>query len=210
MELAEFPEEWEVTKLSEVCETATGGTPSRRNSDYFGGRIPWVKSGELEDTVITEAKEKISKLAITESNAKVFPKGTVLMAMYGATVGKLGRLAIDAATNQAVCAFFPGKKLDSSFLWHYLRGIRGELLHSSFGAAQPNISQTLIRNLEIPIPPLAEQRRIVARVDGLTSRSEQLRQLNISLVEDMSRILRAEYKRITENAPTRPFAPAPF
>jgi type I restriction enzyme S subunit len=88
------------------------------------------------------------------------------MAMYGANVGKLGRLDIDAATNQAVCAFFPKKRLDSGFLWHYLRGIRAELIHSSIGAAQPNISQTLIRNLEIPIPPLPEQQRIVTRLEG--------------------------------------------
>ena len=195
MEFDELPEAWEVTKLSEVCETATGGTPSRNNPDYFRGQIPWVKSGELEDTTISEAKEGISKQAIAESNAKVFPKGTVLMAMYGATVGKLGRLEIDAATNQAVCAFFPGKKLNSGFLWHYLRGIRGELIHNSFGAAQPNISQTLIRNLEIPIPPLAEQRRIVARVEALTRRLDQARQVRQAAISEATSV----FQRVLEN-----------
>src|SRR2546422_10863077 len=100
MELDDLPETWEVRRLSHVCETATGGTPSRKNPDYFRGHIPWAKSGELEDGMIAATQESISKQAIAESNAKVFPKGTVLMAMYGATVGKLGRLDNDAATNQ--------------------------------------------------------------------------------------------------------------
>jgi type I restriction enzyme, S subunit len=207
MELAELSEAWEVTRLSEVCETATGGTPSRKNPDYFHGHIPWVKSGELEDTTISEAGEGISKQAIAESNAKVFPRGTVLMAMYGATVGKLGRLAIDAATNQAVCAFFPGKKLDSGFLWHYLRGIRGELIHNSFGAAQPNISQTLIRNLEIPVPPLAEQRRIVARVEALTRRLDQARQARQAAVADAAAVGHAVWDRAFADIPTEQWQP---
>ena len=207
MEIAELPETWEVSKLSEVCETATGGTPSRRNADYFSGRIPWAKSGELQDNIISETEEAISKQAIAESNAKVFPKGTVLMAMYGANVGKLGRLDIDAATNQAVCAFFPGKKLDSGFLWQYLRVIRGELIHNSFGAAQPNISQTLIRNLEIPVPPLAEQRRIVARVEALTRRLDQARQARQAAIAEAAAVGHAVWDRAFADIPPAQWQP---
>ncbi len=200
-----LPQGWSLHRLADVCLTKTGGTPSRTNPDYFQGTIPWVKSGELEDGVITNAEEAISQRAVAESNAKVFPSGTLLMAMYGATVGRLGRLALDAATNQAVCAFFPTPQLTSDFLWHYLRAIRGELLHNSFGAAQPNISQTLIRALEIPVPPLAEQRRLVARIEALTSQAQELRALNASLVEDAIRLLAADYKRICRDAVTQPF-----
>jgi type I restriction enzyme S subunit len=197
----ELPEDWKFALLSEICLTKTGGTPSRKNPAYFSGQIPWVKSGELKDGWIMTAEEGITERAVAESNAKTFPNGTLLMAMYGANVGKLGRLAMDAATNQAVCAFFPKPELDSDFLWHYLRAIRAELLHNSFGAAQPNISQTLIKALEIPLPPLAEQRRLVARIESLTSRLEQARQARqVALAEAATVFQRALELSFDENA----------
>lgn len=185
----ELPEAWKLHRLADICLTKTGGTTSRKNPDYFTGATPWVKSGELEDGIIATTEESITEQAVAESNAKVFPKGTLLMAMYGATVGKLGRLAMDAATNQAVCAFFPKPELNSEFLWHYLRGIRAELLHNSFGAAQPNISQTLIKALEIPVPPLAEQRRLVARIEALTSSLAQARQARQAALAEAETLL---------------------
>lgn len=177
MERFELPEGWEWKKLSEVARTTSGGTPSRKISAYFSGDIPWVKSGELEDGWIFDTEEKISREGLENSNAKIFAKGTLLIAMYGATVGKLGILGIDAATNQAVCAIFPDESLNRDFLFAYLRTVRTQLLHDSFGAAQPNISQTLIKEMEIPIPPLSEQRRIVARIEELTKRVEEAKKV---------------------------------
>lgn len=108
-EIGPVPEHWDVVRLGEVAETTSGGTPSRKHPEYFGGKIPWVKSGELSDNLIRCTEESLTDAGLLNSNAKVFPKGTLLIAMYGATAGKVGILACEAATNQAVCAIFPGR-----------------------------------------------------------------------------------------------------
>src|SRR5207249_8748898 len=137
---------------------------------YYTGNIPWVKSGELDDGVISDTSEKITNEAVANSSAKVFSKGTLLIALYGATVGKLGVLGIDAATNQAVCGIFENKKLVSrDYVRLYLLSIRQELIRRSFGGAQPNISQSLLRDLKIPLAPLPEQRYIVSHIESVFS-----------------------------------------
>src|SRR5262245_47297814 len=98
---------WAERKLGDIAQTTSGGTPNRKNLKYFGGQIPWVKSGELEDTFINCTEEKITEHGLEHSSAKLFPAGTLLMAMYGATVGKTAILRIEAATNQAICAITP-------------------------------------------------------------------------------------------------------
>lgn len=157
--------EWERTPLAEIAETASGGTPSRGDKRNFGGHIPWVKSGELGDGIVTECEERITESGLENSSAKVFPKGTLCIAMYGATVGKLGVLGIEAATNQAVCAIFPGERVSRDFLKLNLLSVRDELIHLGQGGAQPNISQRIIRSLQVPIPSRDEQDRIVAEVE---------------------------------------------
>lgn len=168
---------WRIARLGDVCETATGGTPSRGNPNYFGGDIPWVKSGELEDGIIFDTEEKITNEALANSNAKIFPKGTLLIALYGATVGRLSILGIDATTNQAVCAIFPNvEQMDTNYLFHFLFQEREKLLAQSFGGAQPNISQAIVRDIEIPLPPLPEQRRIAARLNEIMAEVARARQ----------------------------------
>ncbi len=154
-------------KLGEICETTSGGTPNRKNDAYYGGSIPWVKSGELGKGVISDTEEKITEQAVKESSAKIFPKGTLLIALYGATIGKLGFLGVPAATNQAVCGIFENEKIDLQFLSYYLFYKRNDLIAQGTGGAQPNISQTILKNLPIPLPPLAIQRAIVARIETL-------------------------------------------
>src|SRR5689334_4980194 len=99
--------DWVETRLGDIADTASGGTPDRKNPNYYGGTIRWVKSGELEDSFILETDEQLTTEGLKNSSAKIFPDGTLLMAMYGATVGKTAILKIPAATNQAVCAIFP-------------------------------------------------------------------------------------------------------
>lgn len=164
-----IPESWVTPKLGVVCFTTSGGTPSRKIGKYFEGTIPWVKSGELENNVILDTEEKITQEAIKNSSAKIFPKGTLLIALYGATVGKLAFLGVEAATNQAVCGIYKSEALNSKFLYYYLFSQRNNLVSQSFGGAQPNISQTILKELPIPFPPLAEQHRIVAKIDELFS-----------------------------------------
>ncbi len=162
-------------KLHEVAETCSGGTPSRGNKNFYGGSIPWIKSGELPDGEITFVEEKITQLALENSSAKLLPEGTLLIAMYGATVGKLGILTFSSATNQAVCAIILSKHLDRDYLFNWLLYIRKNLIEASFGGAQPNISQTVIRNLEIPIYPIDKQRQIATRLKVQLSEVEKAR-----------------------------------
>ncbi|MBR5643030.1 MAG: restriction endonuclease subunit S [Salinivirgaceae bacterium] len=154
-------------KLGQICETTSGGTPNRKNDAYYGGYIPWVKSGELGKGTIYDTEEKITEEAVKESSAKIFPKGTLLIALYGATIGKLGFLGVPAATNQAVCGIFENEKIDLQFLSYYLFHKRNDLIAQGTGGAQPNISQTILKNLSIPLPPLATQHQIVSRIETL-------------------------------------------
>jgi len=160
---------WSWVKLGEVCETTSGGTPSRKNPKYYDGKIPWIKSGELNFNTIRDSEEKITADAIENSNAKILEKGTLLIALYGATVGRLAFLGIEAATNQAVAAIFTPKNLSSKFLYWFLFSYREKLLTQRIGGAQPNISQGTLRNIPIPLPPLAEQKKIVEKIEELFS-----------------------------------------
>lgn len=160
---------WEKKKLGEICHTTSGGTPSRKNPSYYYGNIPWVKSGELEKGIIYDTEEKISEDALRNSSAKVFPQGTLLIALYGATIGKLGFLGVEAATNQAICGIFKSDIINLKFLSYYLFHKRNKLIEQGAGGAQPNISQTILKELEVLIPPFQEQHRIVAKIEELFS-----------------------------------------
>jgi type I restriction enzyme S subunit len=158
---------WDKLAIGDFCRTGSGGTPSRKKaSRYFGGNIPWVKSGELREGVITETEETITQLAVIESSAKFIPKGALLVAMYGATIGRVAKLGIDATSNQAVCHILPDESLaDMQYMFHVLQAQVPHWLGKGVGGAQPNISQEIIKNTVIPLPPLEEQRRIAAILD---------------------------------------------
>lgn len=171
-----LPNYWQVKKLGEVCHTTSGGTPNRSNPKYYQGNIPWVKSGELDKGLILDTEEKISEEAIKNSSAKIFPKGTLLIALYGATIGKLAFLGIDAATNQAVCGIFKNENIDSNYLNNFLSYKRPSLVKQGIGGAQPNISQGILKNLDVPLPPLPEQHAIVSKIEELFSELENGKQ----------------------------------
>ena len=162
---------WIIEPLSQICITTSGGTPSRKKAEFFiNGTIPWVKSGELENNIIMDAEEYITEGALQNSSAKILPSGTLLIALYGATIGKLAFLGIDAATNQAVCGIFKNDKVDLKYLYYYLLFSRPNLVKQGQGGAQPNISQTILKKLMVPYPvDLGEQQRIVARIEELFS-----------------------------------------
>ncbi|TGV03348.1 restriction endonuclease subunit S [Flavivirga rizhaonensis] len=164
-----FPNNWVKVTLNDICLTSSGGTPNRKNSSFYNGDIPWVKSGELNYNVILKSEEVISEEALKKSSAKIFPKGTLLIALYGATVGRLAFLGINAATNQAVASIMCFAGMPNRFLYYYLLHKKEELLQKRVGGAQRNISQRILNNLKIPLPPLAEQKRIVSFVDELFS-----------------------------------------
>lgn len=173
-------EGWTYKKLGEVCETSSGGTPSKSHKEYYeGGTIPWLRSGEVSQGLIYNTEFFITDLGLEKSSAKIFPVDTVVIAMYGATVGQVGLLKNEMATNQAVCGIFPNNSLYPLFLLYTLKSKKSLFLKDAVGGAQPNISQNLIKNTIIPIPPIAEQERIVAELDLLSGiiekKKEQLK-----------------------------------
>ncbi len=174
-----------VARLGEFCRTGSGGTPSRTQADrfYAKGTIPWVKSGELREGLITSAEEHVTEAALRESSIKLVPAGAILLAMYGATVGRLAILGIEATTNQAVCHIVPEpSKADTRYVYHALAAQVPSIVAMGVGGAQPNISQGLIKDLPISLPSLPEQRRIAAILDQADAlrakRREALAQLD--------------------------------
>jgi type I restriction enzyme S subunit len=169
--------------LGDLCHIATGGTPARSESAYFGGGIPWVKISDLLQGVVTATDETISRAGLENSAAKLLPKGTVLISVF-ATIGRTALLGIEAATNQAIAGVTPksGSELDARFLKHFFDASKQQLEGLARGVAQPNINLGILRSLEIPLPPLPEQRRIAAildKADALrTQRREALAQLD--------------------------------
>ena len=170
----EIPEEWEYDRIEHFCNKITsGGTPNRDNSDYYGGQITWIKSGELKNNFLSKSEEKITEKGLSESSAKLFPKNTLLIAMYGATIGKTAILEKDATTNQAICAILPNTNFDSFYLQQLLISMKNILISFGMGAGQPNINQQIIKTFHIPLPPLPEQQKI-ARI--LSNINEQITQ----------------------------------
>jgi len=157
---------WDYSKLGDVCKTSSGGTPLRSHPEFYeNGTIPWLKSGEVAQGYIYESEEFITEEALAMSSAKLFPVDTVLLAMYGATAGQVGILKFPATTNQAVCGIFPGEKFIPEFLYLILKSKKEYLVSQSSGGAQPNISQTIIKELVIPVPPISVQKEIVSKID---------------------------------------------
>lgn len=161
----EVPDNWAWTTLGNIGTWQAGGTPSRSNKSYYGGNIPWLKTGDLNDGLITNIPEKITEDAVANSSAKINPTGSVLIAMYGATIGKLGILTFPATTNQACCACIEYFAITQKYLFYFLLSHRDMFIAKGGGGAQPNISKEIIVNTAIPLPPLAEQERIVIEIE---------------------------------------------
>ena len=153
--------------LGKIGKWRSGSTPSRLNKDYYNGNIPWLKTGDLNDGYITHIPEYITKKALNETSVKLNPAGSVLIAMYGATIGKIGILTFPATTNQACCACEVFDGIDKEFLFLFLLSYREEFIKMGGGGAQPNISKEKIVNTYIPLPPFAEQKRIVSAVNKI-------------------------------------------
>lgn len=163
----EIPSNWKLVKLGNIGNWSAGATPSRREPAYYNGTIPWLKTGDLNDGVINEVSEYITEKALAECSLRLNPVGSVLIAMYGATIGKLGVLNIPVTTNQACCACIPYNGLFNQYLYYYLLFERNRFIDKGHGGAQPNISKEIIVSSVIPLPPLAEQKRIVERVEEI-------------------------------------------
>jgi type I restriction enzyme S subunit len=168
-----LPQGWVWTTIGEIGHLSSGGTPSRGNTSYYNGDIPWVKSGELNYNIIRDTEEKISLSAVENSSAKIVPENTLLIALYGSTVGKLATLGIEATTNQAVAAIKTFSSFNQRFLYYYLFHNRERLLQKRKGGAQPNINQKILIDFPLPLPPFIEQNNIITKIDQAFSELDQ-------------------------------------
>ena len=160
----EIPESWEWVRLGSIGDWGSGATPSRTTPEYYNGNIPWLKTGDLNDGYITHIPETITERALLETSVRLNPIGSVLIAMYGATIGKLGILQTPATTNQACCACIPFTGIYNEFLFYFLMSQKLAFIKRGEGGAQPNISKEKIVATLMPLPPKAEQKRIVEKL----------------------------------------------
>jgi type I restriction enzyme S subunit len=197
-----LPINWTWTTLGTIADWGSGSTPSRGNPEFFGGKITWLKSGELNDNrVLVGSEEQVTELAITKGSFRQNKPGDVLFAMYGATVGKAAILAEPALTNQAVCGCTPCLGVLNDYLFFYLVSQRQKFRNASEGGAQPNFSKDKIVTYPFPLPPLAEQKRIVAKVDELMGLCDALETQQQERELRKSVLVRASLSRFAE-APT--------
>jgi len=169
------PKNWMWAQLGEIGDWGSGSMPPRGNSEYYGGDVTWLKSGELGDSLALKgSEEKVTNLALQKCSFRLNQPGDVPIAMYGATTGKLAMLSEPAVTNQAVCGCTPFDGILNRYLFLYLLSRREDFHAQSEGGAQPNISKVKIVLSPFALPPLAEQHRIVAKVDELMALCDQL------------------------------------
>jgi restriction endonuclease S subunit len=183
-------EKWERYKIGDVFKTSSGGTPLKSKQEYFNGDIPWLKSGELAQGLIYHAEETITEIGLKKSSAKLFPQETVLIAMYGVTAGLVGLLKFEAATNQAICGILPDNRNEPYFLYTFLSSKREYFLSKSVGTAQPNISQETIRETEISLPPLEEQKQIASLFQSIETAMEQVEGQEKNILQLKNKLLR--------------------
>ena len=149
----EIPQGWTAAKIKDVAQTYSGGTQASTNSKYYdGGDIPWINSGELNNPIITSTTNYITEDGLNNSSAKLYPQDTVLVALYGATAGKVSLLSFEACSNQAVCGVIPQNKIMTTYIRYYLSSLYEHFITLSSGSARDNISQDTIKNTILPIP----------------------------------------------------------
>ena len=189
-----MPEGWVWVRLGEVGDWKSGSTPNKKNPDYYeNGTISWLLTGDLNDDYISKIPTKITEKALNESSLRLNPKDSVCIAMYGATIGKLGILTFPATSNQACCICSDFKGVINKFLFYFLKQHKEAFIQQGFGGAQPNISKEKIVATLFPLPPLEEQQRIVSAIENIFAQVDTLEQnksdLQTAIKQAKSKIL---------------------
>ena len=162
----EIPNSWTWARMGQIGDWGAGSTPQRGNQDYYGGNILWLKTGELNNDVVYDTEEKITQRAFQDCSLRMNKIGDVLIAMYGATIGKLAIVGKELTTNQACCGCTP-YVVFNWYLFYFLMASRDTFIKKGEGGAQPNISRVKLVEHLIPLPPLREQKRIVQKIEQL-------------------------------------------
>ncbi len=198
--LVEPPKSWLECTLGEVGDWGSGGTPLRTKAEYYGGDIPWLVIGDLNDGLVTASATSITEEGLSNSSAKVVDEGTLLIAMYG-SIGKLGVAGMRCATNQAIAFCRPySDMVTADYLFVLLKSLRNELLLQGQGVAQQNISQKILKAHPVELPPLAEQHRIVAKVNELMALCDQLEAARNQRQQCRERLVDATLQRLNQPA----------
>jgi len=178
---------WEMVRLGDVCQIQSGGTPSRAVSEYWtpgvgGERIPWVKISDIKQKYVADTEEHIANAGLESSSAKLFPAGTILYTIF-ATLGEVAVLSIDAATNQAIVGITVPEQINANFLYYYLKSIKNQVMNKGRGVAQNNINLSILRDFQIPLPPLSIQQKIAETLDKaselIDNRKRQIEKLDL-------------------------------
>lgn len=209
--LGEIPTHWEVWKLAHAfAQIGSGTTPKSDKAEYYDdGSIPWVNTGDLDDGLLKESSKKITEKAVEDhSTLKLYPSGSLLFAMYGATIGKLGILNFPATVNQACCVFSGKSPITIKFLFYWFLGLRQKILSLATGGGQPNVSQDILRTLRVACPDDEEQTAIAIFLDAETSKidalvTEQRRLIELLQEKRQAVISHAVTKGLTPNAPLK-------
>lgn len=199
----DLPDGWEWCYLNDIGNWGAGATPSRSNSKYYNGEIPWFKSGELSSDFISDSEEKITELALQECSLRDNKAGDVLIAMYGATIGKTSILNVRGTTNQAVCACTPYSGISNIYLLTVLKAYKRIFIGMGAGGAQPNISREKLIATVFALPPKAEQNRIICKVDELMSLCDQLEQQSLSSLDAHQQLVETLLATLTDSQDTK-------
>jgi type I restriction enzyme S subunit len=186
-EVSGLPKTWRMKTLADVADWTSGGTPSSKNSALYGGDIPWIVIGDLTEGVVLETEKKITQKGLDSSSAKKLPAGTVMVAMYGASIGRTGVMGKEMTTNQAIACGTPkSQEIMGKYLLYFLQSQKNEFIAAGKGGAQPNISQGVVKSWQIALPPLDEQLKIIDEIDNQLERLAQANKVTDVLQKESS------------------------
>ena len=204
--LGRIPEHWQMWKLSHAYnEIGSGTTPPSGNDKWYGDDIPWVTTGELRENKIIKTSKNITNETIRcFPTLRKYPKGSIAIAMYGATIGRLGIFGVEATTNQACCVLTKSNVIDNGYLYYCLQAFKQDIINLSVGGGQPNINQEIVASLKLSAPSINEQTKIVAFLDHETGEIDGL----IAKQRILIKLLKEKRQAVISHAVTKGLNPS--
>jgi len=183
---------WKIKTLADVADWTSGGTPSSKDSTLYGGNIPWIVIGDLNEGKVLETEKTITQKGLDSSSAKKLPAGTVMVAMYGASIGRTGIMGKEMTTNQAIACGVPkDEEILGKYLLYFLQSQKNEFIAAGKGGAQPNISQGVVKSWQIPLPLKDEQLQIISKIESQLEHLSQANQATDILLKELSGLRRS-------------------